>query len=96
MTGWKLVPTEPDEAMIEAGIEFRYDSIKHGYAAMIAASPPVGEELAEAVAREVRASSNLDGDAEARGIARAILKLHTRTRLSPRSYRYQNTHRTNV
>ena len=58
MTGWKLVRYPPTDGMIEAGIEFRYDSIKHGYAAMIAASPPVGEELVDKVAGYVAEGIN--------------------------------------
>ena len=53
MTRWKLVPVEPTEEMLDdAGILTTRRSVT--YRAMLAAAPPVSEELVEEVTRIIQ------------------------------------------
>ena len=61
MSAWKLVPVRLSEAMVDAMLEYRYDSVSQGYAAALAASPNPSEdeELVEKVRSEVWKAINL-------------------------------------
>lgn len=82
MTGWKLVPTEPDETMAAAAETWRMNSAPVLCCAIIAAAPEPGEDAVEAVATVLWERDNagrfavFESDVQLyREDARAILKL---------------------